>query len=126
MTGYILVGVVCLAVFLVCLIRIFRRPVAAKAVERSKPPTSKLAEEQKEALQKWLNEKWVNPTCPMCGGSSWNAHDDLYCILSLSESGSVMWNGGLLPIVIITCKSCACVVFVSTVLSGVWTGEEES
>ncbi len=69
-------------------------------------------------LIEFLNTKWGQRSCPMCGVYNWSVQDMAYEI-----RGYLPWllpqGGPRMPIIPVVCKNCGNTVLVNAIISGI-------
>lgn len=69
-----------------------------------------------ERAQAWLNEKWPDEKCPMCGVKNWEVAD-LVELRPYSGTSSFVL-GGVHPLLPVVCTNCGNTVLVNAVVAG--------
>ncbi len=80
-----------------------------------------LSDEQQQALIAFLQNSWpALAACPVCGNNDWSAPSRLYELVDYREPAprSVPRTPGI-PVVALTCESCAYVLLLDAVKTGV-------
>lgn len=71
----------------------------------------------------FLNEKWKNAKCPMCGAGNWNVDPHVVTTVSV-ENRSIQLGGRFFPLIPVTCMNCGNTIFVNAIVCGVWKNDE--
>lgn len=69
----------------------------------------------------YLNSKWKNQTCPMCGNRAWNVTEDKIFELREFNDGNLVVGGpgsSIYPVIPVTCGNCGNTIFVSALSTG--------
>lgn len=71
-------------------------------------------------IVKYVNDKWTNPICPMCGSRSWNVTDKIFELREFNDGNIVLGgpNSALLPVIPVTCENCGNTIFINALASG--------
>ena len=64
-----------------------------------------LSSDQLEKLQKWMNNKGLNPTCPVCNENKWSTGDVISA--PVFDKGGFQIGGPTVPMVQLICNNCA-------------------
>lgn len=70
------------------------------------------------ALQRWIEEKWKQGSCPVCEANQWQAGEDVLQLMPFHE-GSLVVGGPVYPVLPIVCLNCGNSIFVSAVVAGI-------
>lgn len=65
----------------------------------------------------FLQEKWGDRACPMCGKGPWTVQDKVFQ-LSEYHSGSLVVGGPLVPVIPVSCTNCGHTVLVNAIIAG--------
>lgn len=77
----------------------------------------RLNSEQLAAAIAWIREKANGgASCPLCGTSDWTAADTLAAAISYRDGGFYADKG--FPMLMLVCKNCGYVRFISAVIAG--------
>ncbi len=68
----------------------------------------------------FLNEKWNDRTCPMCGEGNWNVQDHVFQLIVFSE-GTMIVGGPVVPLIPVSCGNCGNTVLVNAIIAGAVT-----
>ncbi|MFJ6427519.1 hypothetical protein [Microbacterium maritypicum] len=73
-------------------------------------------EDQKTAIQAWLNERWQNAQCPVCGTVGWTASD----VLQIPAYGFT-WQSEIrvTPVSSVMCIECGYTMFFNAIRAGI-------
>ena len=68
----------------------------------------------------YLNSKWKNQTCPMCGSRTWNVTDKVFELREFNDGNLVLGGpgGSVYPVIPVTCGNCGNTIFVSALSTG--------
>lgn len=66
----------------------------------------------------YLQGKWGERKCPMCGGGPWTVQDTTFQLIMFYEGGLAV-GGPVLPVVPVVCTNCGHTVLVNAIISGV-------
>ena len=64
-----------------------------------------ITQRQRAKLQAVWTEKSINPVCPSCGKSRWQAGDIISPVV-MNEDGSQRMGGDAIPMLQVICESC--------------------
>ena len=82
------------------------------------------SQEKQEKAQKWLNEKWKNRVCEICGHNDWIILDFLSNEIRY-EGGSLTIGGKIAPNVSVVCKHCGNTKFFNAGIIGLLNQNKE-
>lgn len=68
----------------------------------------------------YVNSKWTNQVCPMCGSRIWNVADKIFELREFNNGQLVLGgpNSSLLPVVPVTCAHCGNTIFINALAAG--------
>ena len=69
-------------------------------------------------LLDFLQAKWQNRPCPMCGGGPWQVEDTPYQLTQFQQGGFLI-GAPVVPVAVITCGNCGNTVLVNALLAKV-------
>ena len=72
----------------------------------------------------WLNEKWANQVCPICGNSDWNVDDCIYRMHQFDFPNFKELEGRMRLVAPVTCKNCGYMLLFDALYSGVLASSE--
>lgn len=70
-----------------------------------------------EAALVFLQKKWGNKACPMCGTGQWAVQDNVYQLTEY-HSGNVVLGGPIVPVIPVSCANCGNTVLVNAIIAG--------
>lgn len=68
----------------------------------------------------FLNEKWKNQACPMCGGHEWTVGDRMFELREFNN-GSITVGGpssSVAPVIPVVCSNCGNTILINTLATG--------
>lgn len=74
-----------------------------------------------DRLIAWLNEKWSDQACPICGNSKWNVDDCIYRLHQFDFPNFKELEGRMRLVAPVTCKNCGYMLLFDALYSGVLT-----
>ena len=79
-----------------------------------------------QKLIQFLNQKWGNAKCPLCGHGNWNVDTNIVTLINATD-GVMQVGGNYLPLVPVTCMNCGNTILVNAVVSNAFvdTGNSE-
>lgn len=78
-----------------------------------------------EKIINFLNEKWQNHPCPMCGVGKWSVQDKIFELREFHGGDLVMGGTPIIPIIPVTCGNCGNTVFINAIMTGIVKAEKE-
>ena len=79
-----------------------------------------LTSEDKEKIEKWLDERWKNRNCPLCDSNDWEFESSFGNILPLY----IVTTGTFYSYVLIICNHCGYTHFLNAVTIGLVEGSD--
>jgi hypothetical protein len=76
----------------------------------------KLTHKQQEKLKKFLNEKWSEPCCTVCGKDTLEFSDTLFKLNEVNPDGPLM---GEMPVIALVCNNCGNIILFNAIVLGV-------
>ncbi len=78
-----------------------------------------------EEIIEFLNKKWKNKNCPMCGNKEWNINGDTIYELREFKDGDLVLGAGtaIMPVIPVTCSNCGNTIFISPLATGLMEKE---
>ncbi len=76
----------------------------------------------------FLQAKWMNRPCPMCGSDGWAVQQGMFALLELRDESTAVGNSlpkpvtsaaQVVPVVPVVCKSCGNTVLISAIVANV-------
>lgn len=76
--------------------------------------------DQKAAVQKFIEAKWQRRTCSQCGANAWTLVDKVFELREYSGGGMVIGGGtSIITVLPVTCSNCGNTVLVNSNVVGV-------
>ena len=66
----------------------------------------------------YLQTKWQNRPCPLCGVGNWNVQDSTYQLTEFNQ-GTMVLGGPLIPVIPVVCGNCGNRVLVNAIIAGI-------
>lgn len=68
----------------------------------------------------FINSKWTNRICPMCGCREWSATEKVFELREFNDGNIVLGgpNNAITPVIPVTCKDCGNTVFINALTTG--------
>lgn len=72
-----------------------------------------------EKLIKFINNKWRNQLCPMCGQRVWNVSDKIFEIREFNDGNMVIGgpDSSIMPVIPITCNNCGNTILINALVA---------
>ncbi len=83
-----------------------------------------LTKEQQDKAIQHLNSKWINKTCPVCQGNTWDVHPELYEMRQFN-GGDMVLGGPLIPLLVVECTNCGNTISINAIRAGVVSPEKK-
>lgn len=77
-----------------------------------------LNKEQQEKAINYLNNKWHEKICPICKGTNWDIHPELYELRQFN-GGNMVLGGPLIPMLVIECTNCGNTISINAMRAGI-------
>jgi len=72
----------------------------------------------KDALKKFLFDKWEDSNCPKCKNNQWTVPYDVFEIKKYL-TGKFIIGGEVIPVIPITCMNCGLTFMVNAIIAGI-------
>lgn len=69
-----------------------------------------------QEVVEFLNDKWRDANCPLCGGSEWSVSDGIFELRGFNDGK--IGGSEIFPVIPVTCNRCGNTVFISALASG--------
>ncbi len=76
-----------------------------------------MAEFNSDKMLSYLQEKWGDRQCPMCGKGPLTVQDKVFQLTEFHH-GSLVMGGPLVPIVPVVCNNCGNTILVNAIIAG--------
>lgn len=64
-----------------------------------------------------INDKWINKTCPYCGGVDWTVSEKIFELREFNN-GSLNIGGIVTPVIPVVCNKCGNTVLINMIITG--------
>jgi len=65
----------------------------------------------------WLQDKWGDRKCPLCGAQKWNVSDTVFELREFHQGDIIVGGAPIAPVIPVTCSNCGNTVLVNAILS---------
>lgn len=71
-----------------------------------------------DKMIKFLNDKWKNRNCVLCGNNQWTVSDTIHELREYQDGSLVIGSSNIVPVVPIVCKNCGNTIFINPIIAG--------
>ncbi len=80
-----------------------------------------------EKFMNFLNEKWKNKICQLCGNNNWSVSNKVFELREFNRGSLIIGgNNAIFPIMVVSCTECGNSIMINAITSGAIDKNNES